>query len=519
MRTPLKSEKDFNLEFNAEVQRYLLSCLIGNPTAFALCRNILMPEYFEDTLRPAVRFVLEYADENRDLPDADLIRGKAGVALTPQDIGESPQKREWLLKEIESFCRYKALELAILEGVELLKKGNGAEIEKRVRDAMTISLVSELGMDYFSDPHQRLERLKDKSAYVSTGWETLDNKLYGGFTRGGLNVFAGGSGSGKSLVLQNLALNWAFMGYHVVYITLELSEELVALRLDAMVTGRGTSEVLRKIDESAYIISMRGKQAGSLTVKKLPEGGTTSNDLRAYLKEYEIKRAIKPDALIVDYLDLLYPNNRRIDASDLFTKDKFVSEELRGLMHETNTFGATASQLNRTSVQTMEFDHSHIAGGISKINTADNVFGLLATPAMKERGIYEIQFLKTRSSSAVGSKIELAYNNTSMRITDPPLGGFDENPEKPMSMSNLKQQVQAQIAASQTQPPAPAPAQQPEPASTGSVPVSAPPEVEDMAMEVETGEEAGVVPAASEPRTIDLIGQLMTHTRKHSALI
>jgi len=98
---------------------------------------------------------------------------------------------------------------------------------------------------------------------------------------------------------------------------------------------------------------------------------------------------------------------------------------------EYNCLCATASQLNRQSVEAIEFDHSHIAGGVSKINTADNVFGIFTTAAMREKGIYQLQFLKTRSSSAVGSKIELAFCPTTLRITDKPAASGNSQPRSP----------------------------------------------------------------------------------------
>jgi len=78
----------------------------------------------------------------------------------------------------------------------------------------------------------------------------------------------------------------------------------------------------------------------------------------------------------------------------------------------------TASQLNRSAVEEIEFDHSHISGGISKINTADNVFGIFTSRAMRERGRYQIQCMKSRSSTGVGMKIDLDYNIDTMRMTD-----------------------------------------------------------------------------------------------------
>ena len=59
-----------------------------------------------------------------------------------------------------------------------------------------------------------------------------------------------------------------------------------------------------------------------------------------------------------------------------------------------------------------------IAGGISKIQTADNVISIFASAAMKERGQYQIQFLKTRSSSGVGSKVYLGFDPNTLRIFD-----------------------------------------------------------------------------------------------------
>ena len=112
------------------------------------------------------------------------------------------------------------------------------------------------------------------------------------------------------------------------------------------------------------------------------------------------------------------PKSKRISPADLFIKDKYVSEELRNLVVEKQCVLATASQLNRASVEEIEFDHSHISGGLSKIQTADNVIGIFTSRAMKERGRYQIQFMKTRSSSGVGQKVDLEFDVDSLRIRD-----------------------------------------------------------------------------------------------------
>lgn len=406
-------------QYGEETQKVLLSFMMSEPTLFARSRNIIKDEYFENKLRPAVRYIQEYSDQYKALPTNMQLKAQTGVDVQMlNEINDS--HGEWYLDTIEGFCRYRAIENVVLDGPELLQKGRGSEIEARLRDAMVISLTRDLGSQYRADPLSRLERIRDTSNLVSTGWKKFDEKLFGGLSKGGLHIFCGGSGAGKSLWMQNLALNWVEAGYNVLYVTLELSQDLTDFRIDHMVSGMSRAEILSNIQHAAAIITAKSKNHGDLTTKKFTEAGTTCNDLRAYLKEYIIQRGYAPDMILVDYLDLMYPNNAKVDPSNLFVKDKFVSEELRSIAGDYGIPLVTASQLNRQSVEASEFDHAHIAGGISKINTADNVFAILFTTSMREKGEYEIQFLKTRSAAAVGQKIKLMSNRDTLRITDAP---------------------------------------------------------------------------------------------------
>jgi hypothetical protein len=184
---------------------------------------------------------------------------------------------------------------------------------------------------------------------------------------------------------------------------------------------------------------MLGKKAGNLQVKYMPSG-KNCNDIRAYLKEYQVKKGVKPDVILIDYLDLMMPLSVKVSPSDLFVKDKYVSEEIRNLAMETQCITVTASQLNRSAVEEIEFDHSHISGGLSKIMTADNVIGIFTSRAMKERGRYQIQFMKTRSSSGVGQKVDLDFNVDTLRITDL---GEDDAPQASFSQGGGRPQSPA----------------------------------------------------------------------------
>ena len=405
-------------DYGYEVQKLYLELMLADAEVFVRCQGIFDHTLFDRKLQDAAEFVGTYAKEYSVLPDYDMVNASCRVDLKkPEDIKQGHM--DWLMDEFESFTRHKALERAIVDSADLLEKHDYGAVELLIKEAVQIGLAKDMGTDYFSDPKSRLMRIKDKNGQISTGWPSLDRKLFGGMNRGELNIFAGGSGAGKSLFLANLGVNWALQGLNVLYLTLELSEDLVCMRVDAMTTGIGTKEIFKDLDDLEMKVKIIGKKAGSLQVKYMPSG-KTANDLRAYMKEYEIKTGKKIDVLLVDYLDLLMPQSRKISPADLFIKDKYVSEELRNLAVEKNCILVTASQLNRGAVEEVEFDHSHISGGLSKIQTADNVFGIFTSRAMRERGRYQIQLMKTRSSSGVGQKVDLEFNLETLKITDLP---------------------------------------------------------------------------------------------------
>ena len=405
-----------NADYGYDIQKVYLEMMLTDAETFVRCQAVFNDQAFDRRLQSAAKFINDYVVEHNAMPTFDIVNASTNANLQhPGDLAENHY--DWLLQDFETFSRHKALESAILKSADLLEKGEYGPVEDLVKQAVQIGLQKDLGTDYWKDPAARLKAIKDKNGQVTTGWASLDKKLFGGFNRGELNIFAGGSGSGKSLFLANLGVNWALAGLNVVYLTFELSENLVSMRIDSMTTDIPTRDIFKNIEDVEMKVKMIGKKSGAIQVKYMPTG-KTANDIRSFLKEYEIKTGKKVDVLLVDYLDLMMPIAKRISAENLFVKDKYVSEELRDLAMELNTLFVTASQLNRSSVEEIEFDHSHISGGISKINTADNLIGIFTSRAMRERGRYQIQLMKTRSSSGVGQKIDLEFDVDSLRIRD-----------------------------------------------------------------------------------------------------
>jgi replicative DNA helicase len=433
-------------EYTVEMQKLFLRMMITNADLYIRVMNIMNSENFDKSLRPVAELFKEHSTKFNVLPDTTQIK-----AITGQDIEMIPDPLiqghyDWFFEEFESFTKRQELERAILKSADLLEKGDFSPVEKLIKDAVQISLTKDMGTDYFADPAGRINKYFNSGGQVSTGWPQMDRILYGGFSRGELNIFAGGSGSGKSLVMMNIALNWLQIGLSGVYITLELSEELTSLRTDAMLTSMGTKEIRKDIGTTELKVKMVAKKSGKYRVKGLPAQSNV-NDIRAYLKEVQIQTGIKIDFVMVDYLDLVMPVSVKVNPNDQFIKDKYVAEELRNLSKELGVLMVTASQLNRSAVDEIEFDHSHIAGGISKINTADNVFGIFTSRSMRERGKYQIQCMKSRSSTGVGAKIDLEYDVETMRITDPDPDADTRYTPQP-SATNIMDRIKAQSSIS-----------------------------------------------------------------------
>jgi len=404
-------------EYSPELQKLFLEMMLQDAQSYVRVQNIYNPENFDRSLKDVARFIKTHTDDHKAMPTAEQVKAVTSVDLKPvPDLTEDHYS--WFMQEFEGFTRRNELERAILKSADLLEKGDYDPVEKLIKDAVQISLTKDMGTDYFLDPRARLLAIKSNNGQVSTGWPTLDKRLFGGMNRGELNIFAGGSGSGKSLFMQNIAINWVTQGLNGVFLTLELSEGLCAMRMDSMVANCSTKEVFKDIDTVEMKVKMVGKKSGALRIKYMPAQSNV-NQIRSYLKELQVQTGIKVDFIMVDYLDLVMPVSAKVSPNDLFVKDKYVSEELRNLARELNILMITASQLNRGAVEEIEFDHSHIAGGLSKINTADNVFGIFTSRAMRERGRYQLQLMKTRSSSGVGMKVDLEYDLESLRITDP----------------------------------------------------------------------------------------------------
>jgi len=180
-------------DYNSDIQILFLRMMVTNAELYTRVVNIINPANFDRKIKPVAEFIVDYTTKYSVMPDPLQIK-----ASTNQEIELIPElgseHTEWFLEEFETFTKRQELERAILKSADLLEKGDFGPVEKLIKDAVQISLQRDMGTDYFHDPKARLNKYFNAGGQVSTGWAQLDRVMYGGMSRGELNIFAGGSG-------------------------------------------------------------------------------------------------------------------------------------------------------------------------------------------------------------------------------------------------------------------------------------------------------------------------------------
>lgn len=254
--------------------------------------------------------------------------------------------------------------------------------------------------------------------------------------------------TGKSLFLQNIASKHWREGKNVIYFTLELHPELCARRMDAMNLDQSTDSLYEDIDNVDLTLRKMGTKAGKMKIVYMPSGTKTS-EIKSFIEDYQLNTGIEVDSIFIDYLDLLNPV-QKVSLGDTFHKDKFVAEELRNMSQDMETVCFTASQINRDGNKSGEdMGHEHIAGGISKINTADLVIGIIIDDNLRQEGKYILKALKVRNGAGTGALIDLLYNTFTMKIEDDPsflqnINTYMKSPQKRVVSETEKTMIDIQ---------------------------------------------------------------------------
>ena len=239
--------------------------------------------------------------------------------------------------------------IAILEGKDTKKPKDA--IPDILTDALAVSLDTSVGHNYVEDSQDRWDFYHKREQKFPFNIEMLDNITGGGITPKTLTVFLGGTGVGKTLVKTHLAAQYVKQGFDVLYITMEMSQEKIAERIDANLLDIDIDQIrfLPRDSFNSKIEKMMNSERnfGRLIIKEYPTSGAHVGNFRALIRELKIKKRFVPQIIILDYLNICASNRVKWTSNmNTYVYIKSIAEEIRGFAVETKVPVITSSQLN-----------------------------------------------------------------------------------------------------------------------------------------------------------------------------
>ena len=343
--------------------------------------------------------------------------------------GQKDEKSDiqWLLETTEKFCQDKAIYNAVVSSIKILdepEKSNDDKgaIPELLTDALSVSFDPHVGHDYLLDSDDRYEFYHRVEKKIPFDLDFFNKITQGGLSSKTLNIALAGTGVGKSLFMCHVSSSALSQGNNVLYITLEMSEERIAERIDANLLNIKLDDLvgLSKKMYEKKIEDLKSTVKGRLIIKEYPTAAASTNHFRALLNELNLKRNFKPDMILVDYINIC--SSARIKPGQYvnsYSYIKSIAEELRGLAVEFDVPILSATQTNRAGFQNTDVGLEDTSESFGLPATADFMFALITNENLEEAGQILIKQLKNRYSDITSNKKFLVgVDRAKMRLID-----------------------------------------------------------------------------------------------------
>lgn len=397
----------------------LLSYVTADNGLWTKVFPILDPKFFDAENQAVVRFVRDYVTKYKKLPNRLAIKAKTGVLLdSPNDVGEV---EDFICDEVEKHCQKRAAIDFAIQISDMTEPGKSHEdlVAKVLEGAKAVEQTTihrDLGYEIHDNMKSELQYAETHDN-ISTGFRFIDRAFGGGITQPSFNLVSAASGDGKSVFLQNLAINYAEMGMNVIFHSLELIRPLIMKRFAAMLTGTSIDEVYKNIDEIDQKAKTLGRTQGMIWLNKASMAGTTPLSIASHYHDLCRETDTKWNVVIVDYVDIMYPDIKEIKLDNIHLKDKYVSEGLNTFFHDNDLVGWSASQQVKGAQDDKDARQSGVSGGGTKVWTMDNLLILKrSTDDMADNKIWA-HISKGRSGGS-RFKIPLSFDDKTLRMRD-----------------------------------------------------------------------------------------------------
>jgi|TARA_B110000483_G_scaffold135448_1_gene162056 replicative DNA helicase len=381
-------------------------------------------DYFEKyTKTPTAEALLINLENNTRLSDSDLVQSKSIVGSIEKSSEETPQ--EWLIDETEKWCKDRAIYIAVMDSIEVLdekSKRSKGDIPELLKDALSVSFDTNIGHDQLEDADDRWEFYNREEEKLPFDLEYFNKVTKGGLPNKTLNICLAGTGVGKSLFMCHMASANLMMNKNVLYITLEMSEEKIAERIDANVLNIPIQDLadVTKTQFGKKVDKLKGKTTGKLIIKEYPTASAHVGHFRHLLQELDIKKDFKPDMIYIDYLNICASHRVKPGAgANSYTLVKSIAEELRGLAVEFDVPIMSATQTTRSGYGSTDVELTDTSESFGLPATADFMFALISSEELEELDQMVVKQLKNRyNDPTVFKRFVIGVDRSRMKLYD-----------------------------------------------------------------------------------------------------
>jgi replicative DNA helicase len=383
----------------------------------------LTKDYFDNyTKSPTVEALLINLDKVTTVSD-NIVASSKKLLDSFSSTDDTPQ--EWLVDETESWCKDRAIYIAVMDSIEVIDKKSQrstGEIPELLKDALSVSFDTHIGHDVIEDADDRFEFYNTEEEKIPFDLEYFNKITKGGLPNKTLNILLAGTGVGKSMFMCHHASSCLLMGKNVLYLTLEMSEEKIAERIDANTLNIPIKDIpsLSKKQFSTKIERLKNKTNGKLIVKEYPTASAHVGHFRHLLQELDIKKDFRPDMIFIDYLNICASHRVRPGSgANSYTLVKSIAEELRGLAVEFDVPIVSATQTTRSGYGSTDIGLEDTSESFGLPATADLMFALITSEELEELDQMVVKQLKNRyNDPTIFKRFVIGVDRSRMKFYD-----------------------------------------------------------------------------------------------------
>ena len=425
-----------------KLEQTILKNLIYNENYMRKVLPFLKEEYFSSkTEKNLYKEIFTFVEKYNNTPNVEALslsmQDMKGVTEeeftqineyleTIEKNKNEESKLDWLIDKTEKFCQEKAIYNAVLNSIHILdgkdKVHDKGAIPKILSDALSISFDSSVGHDYLEDWDSRYDFYHRVEEKISFDLEYFNKITKGGLPSKTLNIALAGTGVGKSLFMCHVASACLVQGKNVLYITMEMSEEKIAERIDANLLNVSLDS-LQDLSKDMYdkkVKRVKDMTVGKLIIKEYPTASASSSHFRTLLNELNLKRNFIPDIIFIDYLNICCSSRIKPGSNvNSYTYVKAIAEELRGLAVEYNVPVVSATQTTRSGFTSSDPGLEDTSESFGLPATADLMFALISSEELENMNQIMVKQLKNRYSDPTSHKrFVLGIDRAKMRLYD-----------------------------------------------------------------------------------------------------